>query len=369
MTGLKSPSPSLDGSLTSPASATMSAPFFLELTMQSNENLHQEYTLFGGDIFTNVFDGENVIQMPSSLKILGFSDDKNPAIPKRHDNYVFRREVLRDLLAFLRKPNGDALFITGPTGSGKTSVVNEVCARLNWPVQQITLTNRFEFSELTGHFVLGAKKSGSGTEMMFQYGPLATAMKFGHVLILNELDLADAGELAGLNDVLEGRPLVLAENAGEIIVPHPMFRVIATANSCGNGDASGRYLGVQQQNLAFLDRFRFMEVGYQEASVEEQLLRKCVPSMKHLIAGMVRLAGEVRKLFADGRISITLSTRTLLRWAQIADDFRNADNPLEYGLTRALLVRAEPEEAKAIVSLCESVFGDAWSVQTKQTKA
>ena len=87
--------------------------------------------------------------------------------------------------------------------------------------------------------------------------------------------------------------------------------------------------------------------------------------MKHLIAGMVRLAGEVRKLFADGRISITLSTRTLLRWAQIADDFRNADNPLEYGLTRALLVRAEPEEAKAIVSLCETVFGDAWSAQTK----
>ena len=72
MTGLKSPSPSLDGSLTSPASATMSAPFFLELTMQSNENLHQEYTLFGGDVFTNVYDGEKTIQMPASLKILGF---------------------------------------------------------------------------------------------------------------------------------------------------------------------------------------------------------------------------------------------------------------------------------------------------------
>ena len=114
--------------------------------MQNNEHSSGEYLFFGGDVFTNVFDGENVIQMPSSLKILGFSDDKNPAIPKRHDNYVFRREVLRDLLAFLRKPNGDALFITGPTGSGKTSVVNEVCARLNWPVQQLTLTNLFEFS-------------------------------------------------------------------------------------------------------------------------------------------------------------------------------------------------------------------------------
>ena len=88
--------------------------------------------------------------------------------------------------------------------------------------------------------------------MRFQYGPLAVAMKYGHVLVLNEVDLADAGELAGLNDTLEGRPLVLAENAGEIIHPHPMFRVICTANSSGAGDNSGRYVGVQQQNLAFL---------------------------------------------------------------------------------------------------------------------
>lgn len=100
---------------------------------------------------------------------------------------------------------------------------------------------------------------GEAPQMRFQYGPLAAAMRFGHVLVLNEVDLADAGELAGLNDVLEGRPLVLAENAGEIIRPHPMFRVICTANSCGNGDDSGRYAGVQQQNLAFLDRFRSRE--------------------------------------------------------------------------------------------------------------
>ncbi len=94
-------------------------------------NLSSEFQYFGADVFANVYDGGNTIQMPASLKILGFSNATDPAIPRRHDNYVFRREVLRDLLAFLRKPNGDALFITGPTGSGKTSVINEVCARLN----------------------------------------------------------------------------------------------------------------------------------------------------------------------------------------------------------------------------------------------
>ena len=103
---------------------------------------------------------EKKIEMPKSLQILGFSDDKNPAVPKAHENYVFRREVLRDLLGFLRKPNHDALFITGPTGSGKTSAVLETCARLNWPVQSLTLSSRFEFAQLTGHFTFAAAAVG-----------------------------------------------------------------------------------------------------------------------------------------------------------------------------------------------------------------
>lgn len=332
-----------------------------------NENaLPPEFKYFGSDVFSNVYDGEKRIEMPESLQILGFSDNDNPAIPKRHDDYVFRREVLRDLLGFLRKPNSDALFITGPTGSGKTSAVLETCARLNWPVQSLTLNARFEFAQLTGHFTFSASAPGEAPQMRFQYGPLAVAMKHGHVLVLNESDLADPGELAGLNDVLEGRPLVLAENAGEVLYPHPMFRVICTANSCGNGDNSGRYAGVQQQNLAFLDRFRFLEVPYQDAKVEEELLTKVAPAMKPVLGGMVQLANEVRKLFTEGRLSLTLSTRTLVRWAQIAQDFRNSPNSLEYGLQRALLIRAEPEESQAIVGLCRTVFGDAWSSATEK---
>lgn len=328
--------------------------------------LSPEFKYFGSDVFSHVYDGEKRIEMPANLRILGFSDDKNPAVPRAHENYVFRREVLRDLLGFLRKPNNDALFITGPTGSGKTSAVLETCARLNWPVQSLTLNSRFEFAQLTGHFTFAAAAVGEAPQMRFQYGPLAVAMKYGHVLVLNEVDLADAGELAGLNDTLEGRPLVLAENAGEIIHPHPMFRVICTANSSGAGDNSGRYVGVQQQNLAFMDRFRFLEVPYQDAKVEEELLTQLAPAMKPVLGGMVQLANEVRKLFTEGRLSVTLSTRTLVRWVQIAQDFRNSPNSLEYGLQRALLMRAEPEESQAIVGLCRTVFGDAWSSATEK---
>ncbi|MDO6928722.1 AAA family ATPase, partial [Acinetobacter baumannii] len=87
----------------------------------------------------------------------------------------------------------------------------------------------------------------------FMYGPLAVAMREGHLLLINEVDLADPAELAGLNDVLEGRPLVIAQNGGEIIKPHPMCRVVVTVNSTGSGDASGLYKGVMMQNLAAMD--------------------------------------------------------------------------------------------------------------------
>ncbi|NMU52996.1 AAA family ATPase, partial [Vibrio parahaemolyticus] len=108
--------------------------------------------------------------------------------------------------------------------------------------------------------------------MTFVYGPLALAVKHGHLLIINEMDLAEPAELAGLNDILEGAPLVIAQNGGEIIIPHNKFRFIATGNSAGSGDQTGLYQGVLQQNLAFLDRFRIIEATYAEPSVEEAIL-------------------------------------------------------------------------------------------------
>ena len=216
--------------------------------MPDPSNLQPEFKYFSAEVFTNVYDGVNQIKMPKSLMILGFSNDKDAAIPVRHDKYIFRREVLRDLLAFLRKPNGDALFITGPTGSGKTSVVNEVCARLNWPVQLLTLNNRFEFSQLTGHFTYSSQKEGGAPEMTFQYGPLAKAMKYGHVLVLNEIDLADAGELAGLRD--GGRyspyPLIPAHHT----FPSPRRTPAGTPAAGTPSPERSKHTGLRPQSLS-----------------------------------------------------------------------------------------------------------------------
>lgn len=307
------------------------------------------------------------MKVPAKVTCVGYEASDNPFIPSKDNNYVFRKEFIREVTAFLRSPFGDALYVTGPTGSGKTSGITEVAARLNWPTQQITANGRMEITDLVGHHALASAKPGEPPVMRFMYGPLPIAMKKGHILLINEVDLADPAELSALNDVLEGRPLVISQNGGEIIKPHPMFRVIVTGNSTGSGDSSGLYQGVMMQNLAAMDRYRFVKVGYADQNVELDILARVTPTLNEAIRqGMVRIANEIRNLFMgengdDGQIAITMSTRTLVRWAKLSLQFRGAPNTLAYSLEQALLTRASAEEREAIIRIAKDVFGDLWT--------
>lgn len=323
--------------------------------------------------FDNLFEGSSRCNSACVPKVRVVMLQPHPNIPKEHPEYVFQKDQLRDILGFLLKPNNDAMFITGPTGCGKTSIVNEICARLKWPVQEITCNSRLEFQSLKGQFMLKSAAPGEAPTMHFAYGPLPIAMKEGHVLIMNEIDLCDPGELAGLNDILEGRPLVITENGGEVIHPHPNFRVIATANSVGAGDSTGYYAGVQPQNIAALDRYRWMKADYMPAEVECEVIKLAAkqfgrPEMKQIVERMVQLAGELRTMFVSGKLSVTMSTRTIVRWAHIAEDFRNCPNALRYGLERALLFRLEPHEAQAINEQAGIIFGKTWENSTESAK-
>ena len=303
------------------------------------------------------------VKAPATLRVAGF-DRPGPLTPAAHTDYRFRSRCLSDLLAWYRSrcsgQTPDGLWITGPMGAGKSSLVIETAARLNLNLIQVTARRRLELADLIGHLTV------LGGDVLFQDGPLTTALRQGWWLLINEVDLIDPGELAGLNTLLDGGPLVLAENSGEVVPAAPGFGVICTANTAGNGDRDGLYLGSQRMNAALMDRFMLLTVDYPSPADEQAVLAQRYPKLPEpLRDNMIEVANEVRRLFrgeagdtALPAIELTFSTRTLMRWAGLALCFRDAPQPLSYALDRALLYRAEPETRAAIHGIVQRVFGE-----------
>ncbi|MBK1736271.1 hypothetical protein CKO15_13580 [Halorhodospira abdelmalekii] len=128
----------------------------------------------------------------------------------------------------------------------------------------------------------------------------------------------------------------------------------------------GLYQGVLRQNLAFMDRFRVIQVDYPDAEVEWEMVQAAVPSLpEEIVAKMLTVAHEVRRLFVGeergaAQLTVTMSTRTLVRWGLLVTTFKGAPNVFEYALTQALTARAEPEQREAIHQIAADVFGEYW---------
>ena len=253
----------------------------------------------------------------SGTAIQGF-EEASSYTPKADPNYVFH-DSSRDIIVWFLTQN-EPLYIYGYQGCGKSTCIKQLAARLNYPVFEITGHGRLEFADLVGHL------SMENGNMTFQYGPLALAMRYGGICLINEIDLTSPEIAAGLNGILDGSPLCIAENGGELIEPHPMFRFAATANTNGAGDDTGLFQGTQRQNAAFLDRF----MGY------------------------TTVANYTNS------IEVTFSTRSLLRWAELTERFqplsRQGIQPLSYALDRALGYRACNETRAMLHELVQRFF-------------
>lgn len=273
------------------------------------------------------------------------------------DSYYFRKDLLRDIIAWWEfAPRGEGFYLTGPKGCGKSSLVLQFLARLNWPCIAVTPHEHMELSDLVGRPIVQADGS-----MAFQYGPLAEAARNGWVLLINELDAFDPSVSIGLNGVVEGEPLVIPENGGEIIYPHPDFRIAATGNTKGDGD-EGFYFGTNSQNAAFMDRFWAVNVDYMEKEAEMEILKDKVSYDDAVIEKMVDFANDVRRQYIEGDIDATMSTRVLIRFAQMTEYFydvtKEDQNHFQYALFRAHFFLATPRVQAAIKELAQRYFGD-----------
>lgn len=305
--------------------------------------------------------------IPAHMFVEGFEDVGNPYVPKVDPNFQFNREFLRESLDFLTYGDGDVHLIIGPTGSGKTSGYLNILGRLNWPVQMVAGHGRFELGDLIGGFRLKSPSPDQPPVMQYEFGPLPMAMKHGHVLMINEADYIQPSEIAGLNDIIEGRPLVIPELQGMVIKPHERFRVVFTQNSKGKGNETGDYHGVLAQNLALLDRTRVTLVNYLSEADESALIAKVYPEFPAVLRSHVlNVANDIRKAFlgddssAGGELTTTMSTRTLLRWIRLSMRFRGSPNNLQYGLEQALLRRLDAAEKMAIAQIAKVRLGENW---------
>lgn len=275
-------------------------------------------------------------------------------VPRKVDGYRFREAELREFMLLKTFPqSAEGIFLYGPHGTGKTSLVEQVHARLNQPLIVVQCSDSLKFRALL------EKPSLKGDTLTYELGPLALGAKYGIPVLLDEVTNMPPDESAGLNAILDGSPLLL-EKRGEVITPTKGFRVYGTANNAGERDTTGLYRGVKPLNMATRDRWVFVKVGYMSAEDEEAVLAQLVPALPEKPRKLlVQIANEVRSSFVgamdvptDDALELTISTRKLLQVAHYACGFKHLTskgiNPIQHAIERCLLAGAEPSTRDAI---------------------
>ena len=245
------------------------------------------------------------------------------------------------------------VLLTGGTGVGKTTHILQLAARIKQPVLRINFNGETRMSDLIG------KMTVVNQETRWVDGVLPTAMRNGYWILFDELDFADPAVLSLLHPVLEQNPmLTLKENGGEIIKPHPLFRVFATSNSIGAmSDRASAYGGTNTMNEAFLDRWHVIMVENLPMKEEIKVVRFEAPGLNATVAKkMVAFANMARNNdFGDGVMysGDNFSTRKIIAWGKKASLHRDAI----IGAKKSWLDKMPQSDQDAMMRILMTHFG------------
>ncbi|MEO1014299.1 MAG: cobaltochelatase subunit CobS [Pseudomonadota bacterium] len=289
------------------------------------------------------------------LDVPAFST-RNEYVPARDDSYRFDPQTTLAIIAGFA--HNRRVMVQGYHGTGKSTHIEQVAARLNWPCIRVNLDSHVSRIDLIGKDAIVVENGQQITA--FKEGILPWAFQRPVALVFDEYDAGRPDVMFVIQRVLEaeGRLTLLDQN--KVLKPNPWFRLFATTNTIGLGDTTGLYHGTQQINQGQMDRWSIVTtLNYLPHDVETEIVLSKAPRYdteegRRAIDAMVRVADMTRNALINGDISTVMSPRTVITWAQNAEIFQD----IGYAFRVTFLNKCDELERPAVAEFYQRAFGE-----------
>ena len=298
---------------------------------------------------------QKIFDIDTDFKVPAFSN-KTDYVPEIDKSYHFDKETTLAIIAgfkFNRK-----VLIQGFHGTGKSTHIEQVAARLNWPCIRVNLDSHISRIDLIGKDAIVIQDNKQITE--FREGILPWALQTPTALVFDEYDAGRPDVMFVIQRVLETDGSMTLLDQNRIINPHPSFRLFATANTIGLGDTTGLYHGTQQINQGQMDRWNIVtSLNYLSLEKEMDIILAKNKNLnnakgKEKVSNMIKVATLTRKGFMAGDISTVMSPRTVLHWVENSDIFKD----IGYAFRVTFLNKCDDVEKNIIAEYYQRCFGE-----------
>ena len=301
----------------------------------------------------------------SDLEIEAFSK-KNEYVPEIDKNYIFDKDTTLAILSGFSF--NKRVLVQGYHGTGKSTHIEQIAARLNWPCIRINLDSHVSRIDLIGKDAISIKDGKQITE--FKEGILPWSIQNPVALVFDEYDAGRPDVMFVIQRVLEADGSFTLLDKNKVIKQNKYFRLFATSNTIGLGDTTGLYHGTQQINQGQMDRWNIVtSLNYLSLEKEMEIILAKNKSLnnskgKEKVANMIKVATLTRKGFIAGDISTVMSPRTVLHWVENSEIFKN----IGYGFRVTFLNKCDEIEKNIIAEYYQRCFGEELSESMVNSK-
>ncbi len=303
--------------------------------------------------FSKINSSKSLFKIKDDIEIHS-SPQNSELVPEIDRDYIFDNDTTKAIIMGLKY--NKRVLIQGFHGTGKSTHIEQVASRLNWPCVRINLDGHISKIDLLGKDTIILEKNKQVTK--FQEGILPWSIQNPVILVFDEYDAGRPEVMFVIQRILESSGKLTLLDQNKIIEPHRYFRIFATANTIGLGDSAGIYHGTQQINQGQIDRWNIVTtLNYLNPKIEEKIVTKKVgkfqENRKATIPNMVRLANLTRDGFKNNDISTLMSPRTTITWAENFQIFDDLDKSFKL----SFLNKCEDADKEIINEYYQRCFG------------